>query len=150
MINQYLESLCGTLLVSLDQPKFDHHNTDLPSGLSIILGHTATVLSTPGAELVPFMSTLLNGELQRFREAMPDSLTRNATPMVFLAFWHLRLLIQSSTPSNDRADLINQATPGVAVLAEIRHRSPLDHYFSGLAMLILSELYNIESTRDEA
>lgn len=149
---------CGISFVSYiikdDLPSL----TLLPTGLSIILGHTATVLLTTdrnaqGANLLPVIKTLLDGELQRYRETMSDSLTRNSAPIVFLTFWHLRLLMKSSLQTTDdaeRAELINQATPCVSVLAEVRHRSPLDHHFSGLAVMVLRELHGIESTREEA
>ena len=124
--------------------------------MSIILGHFSEVnimntelppLSTP-----PVLSTLLRGELERWREDLPETMLASSNaPLVHISFWVLRILRELILPDSEPRDLLHC---GQRIVRELLHNSnlvsPLTHHSTGLAALTLVELSAYESTKDEA
>ncbi|OBT97827.1 transcriptional activator [Pseudogymnoascus verrucosus] len=123
--------------------------------LSSILGHVATVLTSPPSLLAfpssatPLLSTLLTGELERFRESLPAALTTATAPLMHLTYWHVQLLTLRATPGTPPATLLHPAVQITTLLAAAPP-SPLHIHFTTLASATLLELLDNEATREEA
>ncbi|OBT77570.1 hypothetical protein VF21_04629 [Pseudogymnoascus sp. 05NY08] len=123
--------------------------------LSSILGHVATVLTSPPSLLAfpssatPLLSTLLTGELERFRESLPASLTTTSAPLMHLTYWHVQLLTLRATPGTPAATLLHPAVQ-ITSLLTAAPPSPLHIHFTTLASATLLELLDNEATREEA
>ena len=123
--------------------------------LSSILGHLASTFTATSPELsptsasAPFISKLLHGELDRFREFIHPSLS--SQPLVHLSYWHVLLLTNWHTPSSLPRDLLGPVKQLVTILNTTSIPStPLNHHFAALAALTLVELADASETRDEA
>jgi hypothetical protein len=126
-------------------------------GLSSILGHIATVLIASAditssiSTAAPIINTLLVGELERFRESFPAPITPSSTPLLHLAYWHIRLLMKRASPAAEPAELLNPAMQLTSILTSNPTLvSPLIHHFTALAALTLLDLLDVEGTREEA
>ncbi|KAI9736562.1 MAG: Glucose-responsive transcription factor [Claussenomyces sp. TS43310] len=146
----------SVILLPDDQHLFGEATFTLARSSSV-LGHVAAVFIAPsdvtalGSSSAPIISTLLVGELERFRESFPASLTPESSPLVHLAYWHLRLLMKRATPASDPSELAGPAMRIITLLTgSPTFTSPLLHHFSVLAALTLIDLLDLESTRDEA
>ena len=95
------------------------------------------------------ISTLLTGELERFRESLPSSLTTSSAPLVHLAYWHVRLLKLRATPGSDPLEILESAKQGQAILA-VSPVSPLTKDFATLSVVSLLEGLEKEGVKDEA
>jgi hypothetical protein len=126
-------------------------------GLSSILGHVTTVLIAPseltafGSTTAPIISTLLAGELERFRESFPSSLTTASAPLLHLTYWQIRLLMKRANPESDPIDLLEPTMQLTSIIATSTSLiTPLMHHFTTLSAFTLLELLDQESTREEA
>ncbi|KFY32141.1 hypothetical protein V493_00475 [Pseudogymnoascus sp. VKM F-4281 (FW-2241)] len=123
--------------------------------LSSILGHVATVLTAPPSLLAfpssatPLLSTLLTGELERFRESFPTGLSTTTAPFLHLTYWHVQLLTLRATPGTPPATLLHPAVQTTNLLAAAPP-SPLHIHFTTLASATLLELLDNDATREDA
>jgi hypothetical protein len=124
----------------------------------LILGHVSTVLATSdhsdanNALSSPFqpslLLTLLTGELERFRESFPPSLTTSTAPLAHLAYWHVRLLLaRLNQGAHDPLELLEPARQTAAILASAPAVNPLFPMFSNLAVTTLIGV--LQTTDDE-
>ena len=118
-------------------------------GLSIILGHYSLVPSTeiPSLAVPPFdiLGTLLRGELERWREVLPDSLS--SSPLINLCYWYLRIAVELKQLDSELSSLLTPATKMVDLLTHNSNFiSPLNQYFSTLATLTLLQLAEHDNT----
>jgi len=122
-------------------------------GLSIILGHY-TAVPIASAEIpslvVPasrIFGTLLRGELERWREVLPDSLLSNS-PLIHLCYWYLRITLEVIQADTEPSSLLTPATKIVELLTHNSNLiSPLNQYFSALATFTLMQLTDYDKTR---
>jgi hypothetical protein len=122
-------------------------------GLSIILGHY-TAVPIASAEIpslvVPasrIFGTLLRGELERWREVLPDSLLSNS-PLIHLCYWYLRITLEVIQADTEPSSLLTPATKIVELLTHNPNLiSPLNQYFSALATFTLMQLTDYDKTR---
>lgn len=133
----------------------EHSNSP---GLSIILGHVSLVTLIPtdldsfSVRSGPIFSTLIRGELERFRESLPSSfLPPTNAPLVHLCYWHLRLLVELFLPDSEPSDLLVSALRVVTQLVNNPGLiTPLTYHCTTLAALALLDLTEYEATREEA
>lgn len=98
-----------------------------------------------------FISRLLTGELERFRESVESEFPN--MPLVHLAYLHVRLLHTRLTPNFTAAghDLVNDAKHIAHLLrASGIPISPLTHHCIMIAAITLIEASEIRDARDEA
>jgi len=108
-------------------------------------------ITVAGSGSAPIIGTLLRGELERFRESLPNSLTPTSAPVVHLAYWYMRLLIKRATPADEASELLEPAMQLVSLLTTNPPiATPLVHHFTVLAVISLLDLLDVDSTRDEA
>lgn len=101
--------------------------------------------------VTPLVGILLTGELERFRESFPTGVTISSSPVLYMSYWHAKMLMQRHTAQADPTDLLQPVLGIVGMLTE--HSSvvtPWNHQLFSLAALTLSELMEYEETRDEA
>lgn len=117
------------------------------------MGHLAEAFTiadgtASAASFNPFISRILRGELERFRESVEgvwDSFT-----LLHLAYHHVKLLTLRYN-SAEPHQLLGPAQKIVVMLAS--PQTPitlLNHHFAALSLLTLVELSEIPETRDEA
>lgn len=130
-------------------------------GLALILGQVAgalvyreqadvtSVFSSTAPPIV--ISNLLFGQIERFRESFPSSVTPTSSPVCHLAYWHTRLLIKRTGPQDDPSDLLQLATEVIKLLAANPTLvTPITHHFTSLAAITLVDLLDTEFTREGA
>jgi hypothetical protein len=111
-----------------------------------------TDLPAPITPSVPLLSTLVRGELERFREVLPPSLsTPSNAPVFHLVFWILRLLLALRLPESQPQDLCDAAVQIVHTLTSNANLiSPLTHLAAAFAAVVLIKCTYEEETRKEA
>lgn len=102
-------------------------------------------LSTPSSSII---TTLLTGELERFRESLPHT-SSPAYSLLQLGYLHLALLTRRQSPDTTATDLLSLTLTMLSHLTDSRP-TPLHHHFSSLIALTLIELVDHDSTREEA
>ncbi len=96
-------------------------------------------------------SQSLNTSLELWRVDLPAALTSATDPVLYLAYWHCRLLNYLLMPSALSSDVLWAVKEMFSLLSGHPHvLSPLNHYFTCLAGLVLAELLSVPETRGEA
>ncbi|KAF3163463.1 Glucose-responsive transcription factor, variant 2 [Orbilia oligospora] len=123
--------------------------------LSMILGHLAENLTSSdqavstSASGAAFVSRLLRGELERFRESVDSVL--GSLNLVHIAYWHVKLLFLRLNDATEPSQLIGPATRIAVILNSGQTPiTPLSYHFAALAILTLVDLLEYEETRIEA
>jgi len=100
----------------------------------------------------PVYGTLLRGELERLRESLPQSIAeKSSPPLIHLAFWHVRILVELTLAESDPSDLADAATNIIDILkANVDYTNPITYNCTLLAALTLSELVEFDNTRARA
>lgn len=122
--------------------------------LSTILGHVSTII-TVSSELPPFSvplasvySTSVKGELERFRESF---LNTESQPLVLMAYWHIRILVELQLVDSEPNDLVDIATNAINHIGQNSDfDSPLRYHFISLIILTLIELLDYEITKSQS
>lgn len=123
--------------------------------LSVVLGHFTIAqsdlpaLSVPPSQLV---ATLLRGELERWRESLPDSiLSPSSSPLLHLCYWSTRILLELRRPDSEPQELLEHAIRiGTQLVNNSNLVTPLTYHATILATLALVELNGHSATRKEA
>jgi hypothetical protein len=150
-------NLCSGSLFTIsfvrNSPLFANYTNN--SGLSIILGHYSSLTTAPteipslGVPPFAILGTLLRGELERWREVLPDSLANS--PLIHLSYWYLRITVELKQADSDSASLLTSA---MRIVAQLTHNptlvTPLTYHPTVLATLTLIKLTDYDSTRAEA
>ncbi|CZR51973.1 related to RGT1 Regulator of glucose-induced genes [Phialocephala subalpina] len=125
--------------------------------LSIILEHISQIFAVTDSPDLGFRpnsvyGTLVRGELERFRESLPDTLFPSSqAPILHICYWHLRLLVEMTLAESDPDRMLEPALHSVTQLnINPGLFSPLVHYCKILTALTLIELLEYENTRDQA
>ncbi|KAI1004766.1 hypothetical protein K3495_g3451 [Podosphaera aphanis] len=120
--------------------------------LSIILGHISTVntvSSTLPPLSVPMASaygTVVRGELERFRESFT-----NCQPLILMAYWHLRILVELQLVDSEPNDLLEIATNATdLIIQNPDFNSPLQNHFVFLIILTLVDLLAYDTTKHQS
>jgi hypothetical protein len=122
--------------------------------LSCILGHLAEAFTTAdevvsSTTLNPYISRLLRGELERFRESI--EVVWGSLSLVHVAYYHVKLLTLRHNSSSEPRQLLE---PALRMATMLDHSSmpitPLNHHFAALALITLVDLTDIEETHQEA
>ncbi|EWC46446.1 hypothetical protein DRE_04389 [Drechslerella stenobrocha 248] len=122
--------------------------------LSMILGHLAENLtSSEQAVSSPtggaYVSRLLRGELERFRESVDSVL--GSLNLVHIAYWHVKLLSLRLSDATEPSQLMGPATRIATILNSVQTLvTPLSYHFAALAILTLVDLLEYGETRVEA
>jgi len=128
-------------------------------GLSIVLGHCTTITTVPadipslgGGPAYSILGTLLRGELERWREGLPDSvLSPGNAPLVHLCYWYVRILVELTQADSEPSSLL---TPALRIVRELAQNpdliTPLTYHSTVLAAFALVKLLDYESTRSES
>ena len=122
--------------------------------LSCILGHLAEAFTTAdevvsSTTLNPYISRLLRGELERFRESI--EVVWGSHSLLHVAYYHVKLLTLRHNSSSEPRQLLE---PALRMVTMLDHSSmpitPLNHHFAALALITLVDLADIEETHQEA
>ncbi|KAF3908261.1 hypothetical protein AA313_de0205135 [Arthrobotrys entomopaga] len=118
--------------------------------LSMILGHLAENLtSSDQAASTAYVSRLLRGELERFRESVDSVL--GSLNIVYIAYWHVKLLFLRLNDATEPSQLIGPATRIATILNSVQTPvTPVSYHFTALAILTLVDLLEFSETRIEA
>jgi len=156
-----LENL--TLLTAEDKQRLGNPTYQL-ARLSFVAGHLVSAIKTydnpnfdmanPSANSVAIMTAmrnLVNGELERFREGVEDK-QDSYSQLYQLCYWHLRLLIGRTPPLVVPLSLLESAMRITSLLNNNQSypHSPFHHHFAAHAALTLSELLELDETRQRA
>ncbi|RKF77979.1 putative transcriptional regulatory protein [Golovinomyces cichoracearum] len=122
--------------------------------LSTILGHLSTI-NTVSNTLPPLSVPLasaygatVKGELERVRENL---LSNDCHPLVLMAYWHLRILVELQLVDSEPNDLIDIAVKAINHLSHnFDFDSPLKYHFILLIILTLIDLLDYEMTRPQS
>lgn len=118
------------------------------------MGHLAEALTitdetvSVAVSFNPFISKILRGELERFRESMDgvwDSLA-----ILHLAYHHVKLLTLRQNSAEPHQLLVPAQKMVVMLASSQTPITLLNHHFAALSLLTLVELSEIPETRDEA
>jgi len=92
---------------------------------------------------------LLRGELERWREVLPDSLSNS--PLIHLCFWYLRIVLELKQADSDSSSLLTSA---MKIVTQLTHNpnlvTPLTYHSTVLATLILIKLSEYDGASSEA
>ncbi|KAI5787810.1 hypothetical protein FPQ18DRAFT_262738 [Pyronema domesticum] len=122
--------------------------------LSCILGHLSEAFTTAdeivsAASLNPYISRLLRGELERFRESV--EVVWGSLSLLHVAYYHVKLLVLRHNSASEPRQLLE---PALRMATMLDHSSmpitPLNHHFAALALITLVDLGEVEETRLEA
>lgn len=127
-------------------------------GSSKILARASTILSSlqdpvrSGSVPAKMLGDFLNDYVENFREDLPQHMDQKPSyHVVYLAYWHARLLASLLHPSANGSDVMWPCREMVRLLgAAPQPTSPWNHHFAGLALLALTELGKVDKTKDEA
>ena len=122
--------------------------------LSTILGHISTI-NTVSNTLPPLSVPLasaygatVKGELERVRESL---LSTYCQPLVLMAYWHLRILVELQLVDSEPNDLVEIAASAVDHIAQNPDFvSPLRNHFIFLIILALIDLLDYDMTRSQS
>jgi Fungal specific transcription factor domain len=124
-------------------------------GLSIILGHYFAVptisAEIPSLGVPPFAvyGPSLRGELERWREVLPESLSNS--PLIHLCFWYLRIVLDLKQADSDSSSLLTSA---MKIVTQLTHNSnlvtPLTYHSTVLATLTLIKVSESDGGSSEA
>ncbi|KAL2759484.1 hypothetical protein ACRALDRAFT_1091522 [Sodiomyces alcalophilus JCM 7366] len=128
------------------------------TGSSKILSRVSTTISTlqdpVSSDSVPakILGDFLNDYVENFREDLPQHMDRAPSyHVVYLAYWHTRLLASLLHPSANGNDVLWPCREMVRLLgATPQPTSPWNHHFAALVLLALMELSKVEGTKEEA
>ena len=135
-------------------------DSDSIIGLTFIVGHLATILTsmnkktlndmTPQVQGTPtnLLAMSVQGELDRFRESVNSDIDQSI--IIQLVYWHTRLLILRLHPSTKAQDLIVPTRRIAIMLSASGSTSILHHHFVLLSALTLIELQQMSDTAAEA
>jgi hypothetical protein len=106
----------------------------------------------PSLSVPSILGTVLRGELERWREDLPESIfPPSSAPLVHICYWHLRILMALRLQDPEPYDLLD---PAMRIVTQLIHNSslvsPLTYHSTALAALTLIELTAHENTKDEA
>ena len=123
----------------------------LSAGLSKLLNRISFVISTlrAGASTAEApMAAILNDYIENYREDLPAHVDAAAYPLVHLAYWHCRLIVNLLTPGATPKEIL-WPTKELADLLSINGelQSPLANHFVSLATM---SLIRLAKTEDEA
>lgn len=105
---------------------------------------------SPNSAAGPVISTILLGEIDRFRESV-ESLLLGTPNLVHLTYWHVRLLVLRLTSSTSPHELLTSAMRMVNIINSVyMPATPLNHHFVALSALTLVELSDSDETRRAA
>jgi len=105
---------------------------------------------SPTSAAAPVISTILLGEIDRFRESV-EGLLQGTPNLVHLTYWHVRLLVLRLTSSTSPHELLTPAMRMAKILNSVYMViTPLSHHFVALSALTLVELSDFEETRRAA
>lgn len=95
---------------------------------------------------------LFRGELERCREAFPESFfPPSNAPVIHLVYWFLRIMVELKVPTSELEDVLD---PAMHIVTQLTHNSslmsPLTHHATALAALTLIDLLGYEKTKDSA
>lgn len=101
------------------------------------------------ASLNPYISRLLRGELERFRESV--EVGWGSLSLLHVAYYHVKLLTMRHNSSSEPRQLLE---PALRMATMLDHSSmpitPLNHHFAALALITLVDLADLDETREEA
>lgn len=93
-------------------------------------------------------STSVKGELERFRESF---LNTESQPLVLMAYWHIRILVELQLVDSEPNDLVDIATNAINHIGQNSDfDSPLRYHFISLIILTLIELLDYEITKSQS
>lgn len=121
-------------------------------GLSCIIGHLAEAITTADEATTTssrYVSKLLRGELERFRESIDSAWS--PTSVVHVTYYHVKLLALRHNATTDPLHLLDPAQRIAAFLENpMTPITPLNHHFAALALVTLADLTEVKETQDDA
>lgn len=118
------------------------------------MGHLAEAFATSDEAVSaalhnPFISKLLRGELERFRESV-DGIWGSLN-LLHVAYYHVKLLVLRHNPTSEPHQLLGPASRVVTMLASPNTPiTPLNHHFAALALVTLADLAEVQETREDS
>jgi hypothetical protein len=119
-----------------------------------VLGHYSSVATAPteiptfGVPPFAIHGTLLRGELERWREGLPET---SLSPIVLLCYWYVRIALDLKQAESEPSILLTPATKIIDLLTHNPNLiTPLTYHSTILATLTLIKLTEHDSTRAEA